>query len=46
MIEFTEIKEAQNRISHIVKHTNLGYSYFFSQISGHQVCFPLKNQLL
>ena len=31
MVKFAEIKEAQNRISHIVKHTNLEYSDFFSQ---------------
>ena len=43
MVEFAEIKEAQNRISHIVKHTNLEYSDFFSLTSGHQVYFKTEN---
>jgi len=43
MVKFAEIEEAQNRISHIVKHTNLEYSDFFSQISGHQVYFKTEN---
>jgi threonine dehydratase len=39
MVKLAEIIEAQNRISHMIKHTNLEYSDFFSQISGHQVYF-------
>lgn len=43
MIKFAEIEEAQNRINNIVKHTNLEYSDFFSQTSGHQVYFKTEN---
>jgi len=43
MIKLAEIVEAQSRISHMIKHTNLEYSDFFSQISGHQVYFKTEN---
>ncbi len=43
MVKFDEIEDAQNRIRHLVKHTNLEHSVFFSQISGHRVYFKTEN---